>query len=158
MHFNDVASFDRMRQIVSENYRRRFAVRVRIDLSLAEPLSTQRSLGLFGSKTLVLKSQGQAERQLKLSCDATDFLCRIAFAAVEAERQTQDHLTNVKLLAQFVEGFDELLPVRAAQRLERSHGQAHLVGDGDADALRPQVEREDAARGMRTLFVPAEFF
>src|SRR5205085_11272319 len=52
------------------------------------------------------------------------------------------HPARVKLLAQVFDFAQESLPVAPAQGGQRAGGQTQLVGDGDADAARAQVERE----------------
>ena len=68
----------------------------------------------------------------------------VAFGAVEAERQTQDYGSHVKLLAQFCEGAEQTLPRGAREGRERSDAQTHLVRDGQADSFCPDVDGEDA--------------
>lgn len=150
--------FGSSRQIISEDYRRRLAVCVFEDLALVQTFASQRGLGCLRSKTLILKIDGDAQRQFKLSRDVPNLPRRVSLAAVEAQRQTQDHLSHVKLHAQFFEGSEELFPVRPAQSLERAYGQTQLVGHCDAHALRPNVEREDASSLRRTRTALAELF
>src|SRR5215204_1838195 len=81
--------------------------------------------------------------------DAPDLLRGVAFGAVEAERQTQDYASHVKLQAKFGERAEQTLPGGARQGRERAHGQAQLVRDGQADSLRTHVDGEDTTLHVR---------
>src|SRR5215203_1244222 len=81
--------------------------------------------------------------------DAPDLLCGVAFGAVEAERQTQDYASHVKLSAKFCERAEQTLPGGARQGRERADGQAQLIRDGQTDSLRTHVDGEDATLHVR---------
>ncbi len=130
-------------------------------MSAAASLSMRRAISssrqLFGAQAelrivrrvpLVLQTDGDGERQAEVARDAPGLRRGVAFAAVEAERQTQDHPFYVKAATQLRHVADELFPVGASERGERADGQAQLVGDGDADAHGAEVEGEHAPFGV----------
>src|SRR5205085_2836175 len=90
----------------------------------------------------VLQIDGHVKRKFYVARDPARFMRRVALSAVQSERQTNYHPARVKLLAQVFDFAQESLPVAPAQGGQRAGGQTQLVGDGDADAARAQVERE----------------
>lgn len=97
------------------------------------------------SKPLILQINRNIERKLEIACRAPGCLRRLSFCAVHPKRQTNDQCLSVKAFERIRYLAQELFPIGPAQRSQRAHSDAKLVGDGHADALLTQIEREQAS-------------
>ena len=111
----------------------------------------QKLFGCVRSEPLILQMHGDAYRKREIARDAACLSRRVAFRAVQFERQTNNHCLSVKAVSQIRDLTEQFFPIRAIERRQRLSRQLQLVADGDADALRPQVEREQAAFNVKRL-------
>jgi hypothetical protein len=109
-----------------------FAVNLPIDFTVTSKMS-QSGFRFLGSQSLVLKINGQFDRQAKLLGDVACFAGRISFGPVHIERQANHQPTGVLSFDLLGDAPQQILPTSALNRFEGADSQPQLIAHCHAD-------------------------
>src|SRR5437588_10845859 len=101
---------------ISQDDRGCLAINMLTNFALRIACGAQRFFGLTRCQPLILKIDGNFEREFKITSELACLSSGLTFRAIKIERQTNPYPSRVKALKQFGHRAQQFFPIRSSQR------------------------------------------